>query len=1740
MLVTQTTTRKRYLKSNFILILASAVLLSLIATAKVAAAEVTVTLIDNATGLATPSADIRAHRIEPDGSRKQVKRTSTNEQGQAVFDLEGIESGQLYQFSSKAFNDNHLFSPSVANVDSFEFLAGSKLVTVKDGTAAGKPLLAGHKVTIKRIDAEGKLKWVTRGTSDASGVVRFNLSDTSSAYVLEAKSPTTGDNKRSAEVTATSNDEFVVGNPPVNVSLVDPITGAAIPAQRITAKQILADGSTKWYGRKDTNDNGFAQFDLNGIEQGKRYQLHTKSADGFHATIEVSAPGDTLFPFGNTRLTLLNGRIAENPPIAGTRVTLYEVIGEEKKWLTKVTSTGSGQVTLDLKGLGNGRQYLAKLKLEGKWYEQPVTQTGSSSLVFGKLPQVISANLFNTATNAPVVGEQVRLYRWQGDKKKHVSRQDTDAAGNVSFDAQGLYDNQTFFLQIDPFDGDVLRSETLNAAAHVQFNVHLQENGLTVNLVDGTENSSPLPNKRINVYKLVDGERQHYSRKDSNEQGIAQFTLPEFDQGQQYVLASKHSKTNKWVYSDPITSNGQTTFTVGESPLVVTLVNPIDNSPIANARIDAMRAKEDGGWRREARQETDANGQVTMHLAEISQDEPVLLRAKSANGFDAELSITETGSQTFPLGNTQLTLLNGRLEDSPVLPNTRVDLFVLQGEERNRILRRNSDDNGNVLLALDDLETGQSYQAKVKIDGKSYTADLPGTGASALTFGKLPQWLNISANNTKDGQPIADMRIDVFRLEGEDRKHVKRGNTDAQGNVSFDLQGFYEDEQYQIQYRPYDGAKVLSDIITEAQDMQLDLYYHRDGLPVTVLDGSQAGNPALVGHRIDVYKIIDGEIKWYSRQDTDAAGQVFLKLPDLDKGQQYVVSAKTPVANIRRYSDAFGDVDSMAFTLGSIPVQVSLQHGVTGEAIPEFRVNAQRLAEDGKFKYYQRANTDAAGNASFDLEGLGEGASYRFQVNYLATGKSYSQVISETEDVLFRVGNVPVNLVDRDTGNALSGVRVEARWLDQDNKHRHERRGNTDSVGNILFDLSRLQDGTRYVLRAKNPFGENKTYYGPIIYSEGAVDFVVKQGEQGDLDLQSPEVLITSPSRDSVNGLGFTLGGVAEDDTSIGRIEVSIQDPVKGTSRGDAELLPGNQWQFNVPAEAISEDQSILVTVTAFDTALNSAEATRVFAVVQDMEPPNISIVSHGDNDDVNETGFTIIGDASDDTGNVVVSASLSDPILGNTINGQMVSVAENGQWALIVTNGKVTGGETVSLTVTATDSSDKTQTISIRLQVQTIVPQQQQLISRITFGMTPDLYINQPDATSFLTQQLNPAAIDDSELESQLADWPVAELADLKARQLHQMLYSNRQLNEVMTWFWENHFNTNFNTHRNVAFELAENQGFRLHALGSFRDLLGVSAKSPAMIYYLNNAQNVVGRANENYAREIMELHTLGVDGGYSATDISELARIFTGWHEQDGAFFFNDAEHDFGTKEVLGVTFQGNGLDDGEQALDLLASHPSTARNICRKLITLLVSDQPIASLQGQCEGQFLASNGNIASVLQVILASSEFIALEHQANKTKTPLEVVLAAIRSVNATPDYPALNNTLRRMGYSLFEYPVPTGLAETGAVWLTSDALLQRIKFANYFALEGRDGASADLQALMLAMGYSSADAIVGVLADLTLNGRLTDLERDVATDLLNQDIAEDESFDINGADAQEKLQRLLGTMLSYPAFQYQ
>jgi len=272
------------------------------------------------------------------------------------------------------------------------------------------------------------------------------------------------------------------------------------------------------------------------------------------------------------------------------------------------------------------------------------------------------------------------------------------------------------------------------------------------------------------------------------------------------------------------------------------------------------------------------------------------------------------------------------------------------------------------------------------------------------------------------------------------------------------------------------------------------------------------------------------------------------------------------------------------------------------------------------------------------------------------------------------------------------------------------------------------------------------------------------------------------------------------------------------------------------------------------------------------------------------------------------------------------------------------------------------------------------------------------------------------------------------------------------MTWFWMNHFSV-FQNKANVRVLVGdyEERAIRPHALGRFGDLLTAVAHHPAMLVYLDNARNSAGRLNENYARELMELHTLGVKGGYNQADVQELARVLTGFSVREGEFQFYPRRHDFGPKTLLGRPIRSSGERELAEALDLLASHPSTSRFVSRKLAMHFVSDDPPEALVERMARAFRASEGDIALTLRAMFESPEFRA--SLGGKFKDPLHYMVSAVRfaangAVIPREDVDRMINALAGMGQPLYGRPTPDGYPLTRTEWTSPGQLATRFEVA--------------------------------------------------------------------------------------------
>jgi uncharacterized protein (DUF1800 family) len=420
-------------------------------------------------------------------------------------------------------------------------------------------------------------------------------------------------------------------------------------------------------------------------------------------------------------------------------------------------------------------------------------------------------------------------------------------------------------------------------------------------------------------------------------------------------------------------------------------------------------------------------------------------------------------------------------------------------------------------------------------------------------------------------------------------------------------------------------------------------------------------------------------------------------------------------------------------------------------------------------------------------------------------------------------------------------------------------------------------------------------------------------------------------------------------------------------------------------------------------------------------------------------------------------------------------------------------------------------------------------VLSRLTYGPRPgDVErVRAMGVSAWIDRQLRPQTIDDSATERALAElttlrMPIAEALrefprpdpklraqiasgemsrqamlerypmekrparitmELQRAKVLRAVTSERQLEEIMVDFWFNHFNV-FAGKGDVRWYVSsyERDAIRPYALGRFPDLVRATAYHPAMLFYLDNwlsakpdfivpgGPNRGRRAglNENYARELMELHTLGVDGGYTQHDVIEVARALTGWSLQDpragGGFFFRPDWHDAEAKVVLGhVLGSGHGIEDGERVLDFVARHPSTARFVAAKLVRRFVSDSAPPALVGRAAATFAQTDGDIRQVLVTIVTSHEFYSRAAYRSKVKTPFELVVSTMRALGATADTtPHTAQLVGRLGQPVFGRLTPDGWPDQGAAWMNTGAILERINFGMNAAAGRVPGMSLD------------------------------------------------------------------------------
>ena len=832
------------------------------------AAPVTVNLFDASTGQPIPHTKVTAHILDATGDVSWYGRLETSETGQAQFELADSENGAMYVFSAKVFNGFRAYSDPVGSASEVNFTVGKVRVAVRNGSVAGEPPLADTGISIKRLDDGGKWRWFSSATTDAQGMIRVDLPNMAGGqqYQFSAKSTVSGQRKYSEPVSADGDYQFVVGNKPLNVSLVDGLSGAALPGYRVDVYRMLPDGDKQWYSRGETDAAGGLALDLEGLGSGERYKLRAKVFNEVSSySPEIGQTGDYRFAVGTTALTVVDGTQSQSPPLAGHKVNFYEQLaGGETKSIGGMYADTAGVIRVNLPGLGEGRQYVARAKSvgdSGRYYYHDLAAPGAQTFTVGKIPLTVS--LVDAGTSAGLAGVRVTAYRVLDDGKLDwFTRQDTDANGQVRFQLPETESGVRYVLKAKPYSDYTIYSDPVGAQNEYRF----VAGKVRVQVLNGTEDGNPaMANTKATIKKVMaDGSLEWFASAWTDAAGMLRVSLPGFDAGQQYQIGVDSPASGQRKYSNPIGADGDHTFVVGNRPLNVTLLDGISGERLTGQRVDVFRLDEAGEKHWSARTETDAAGQVVFDLDNLGGGTQYLLRAKVFNDMSSySAPINTNGDFSFRVGTTRLEVVQGSTSPATPLANHKVVFYELIGEDDKQWFAGTyTDANGVVRIDLPGLGSGRNYMVRAKspVDGSTYYSQTVAANAvTQLVVGSTP--LTVTLRDAMTGEVLPGKEMAAYRLNDDgSTDRVAKRTSDGVGVAVFDLPGLGSTTQYRLSVRGFDDFKSWSDALTQAGDFDFKVGHMR----IQLLNGSVEGMPPLAHTDMSVSRLEGDKYKWFA------------------------------------------------------------------------------------------------------------------------------------------------------------------------------------------------------------------------------------------------------------------------------------------------------------------------------------------------------------------------------------------------------------------------------------------------------------------------------------------------------------------------------------------------------------------------------------------------------------------------------------------------------------------------------------------------------------------------------------------------------------------------------------------------------------------------------------------------------------------------------------------------------------
>jgi 5-hydroxyisourate hydrolase-like protein (transthyretin family) len=1517
----------------------------------------------------------------------------------------------------------------------------------------------------------------------------------------------------------------------MTVRVVDRLSEAPVSALAVSAYEKLANGELVWVARKDTDAEGLVKFDLEGLGSGRVFVFRAMPYGRWVYSDEISGGGAYRFYVGRLQVRVVDGTSGAGKANQTVVLRKWSADGRHVRVL-EATTDAQGWVRIDPTGGTDWPYVLTAVsptdgteKVSAAYYNG-----GPHTFVLGNAAVRIVLKDALSGTVLPGLPVEALSVSASGQKTR-VSTRTTDASGVASFDLDGVGTGSQYVFRAKPYLQQVETPVITNAGEHV-----LSAGRLKVTVVDG-RNASAYANRDVDLLEEVNGAQVFVAKLRTDANGLLRLDPQELGTRKYRLQAAglfDGSLRKSVLYEAPVSA----TFVVGGPGVTVRVVDRLSEAPVSALAVSAYEKLANGELVWVARKDTDAEGLVKFDLEGLGSGRVFVFRAMPYGRWVYSDEISGGGAYRFYVGRLQVRVVDGTSGAGKA--NQTVVLRKWSADGRHvRVLEATTDAQGWVRI---DPTGGTDWPyvltAVSPTDGtEKVSAAYYNGGPHTFVLGNAA--VRIVLKDALSGTVLPGLPVEALSVSASGQKtRVSTRTTDASGVASFDLDGVGTGSQYVFRAKPY-LQQVETPVITNAGEHVLSA----GRLKVAVINGStqtpyafrdvhllEALGDALIG--VAVFRT---DVEGVLRLDPEGMGQ-----------RKYVLRASSSIDGTAKLSDVYSMPVSARFVVGNQPLGVRLLDYLSDQPIADAGLDVYQLDNSGNHIWKAKGTTGSDGRAVFDLAELGKGSRYIIKTQPYGL-PVVSDVIDATGWFRIAVGTSPVVVTNSESGGALAGVTVSAYEKNADGSLRWAKQGVTDHTGLIRFDLEGLRQGREYVLRALDPFGDGKHYFSNLITQWGMQSFAINAARVNTPDRVPPALSIDEPADgSSIGASGVGLSGTARDDVALREVRATLKTPSGREVELPVRLRPASGTWYAHTGRLDEMPGTVTVRIRAIDKAWNETELVSTLELKNDVLPPVLSVDPEPGGMSVPAGGFVLSGRVRDDTLGAVMRATVSGPGFSGTPRNVDVAYG-SGRWALVIAPDAISAGESVTVKLDVEDAGGNVVSTTLALRTDDTYAAAWHVLQRTTFGALGGPYEQMVSGgvpvNTWINQQLTPTEIEDSGLAVREAEWS-SPGTNVATPMLRRSIYSDRMLLEVMTWFWDNHFNTYYNSHSNSQFEHVENEAFRSAALGNFRQLLGISARSPAMLYTLDGRNNRRGHPNENYARELMELHTMGVGGGYTQRDVEEVARALTGWTVVDGGFNFDASGHDSATKSVLGTTIPaGGGQSDGDRVLDLVAAHPSTALFICRKLVTYFVSDVPVEALVSRCASTFSAQASapdQIRQVLRIIFSSPEFLGTNHRGTKLKTPLEFVLGAVRQLGGERAGDDLAVELHRHGMPIFMNALPTGYSDVGSAWLSTNMLHARARFADRLLSysPATNQTRFDLALAMRDEGFETAEGVCGRLLERLYGPTFLKRHFDLAMDVLT----DGGSYPwLPGApDAETRLRRLGKALLVLPDYQYQ